>query len=45
MTKLKIDANEQIDRFTRLNTGGIVIFNKPLVIFGISIILIRDDVT
>ena len=39
MTKLKIDANEQI------NTGGIVIFNKPLVIFGISIILIRDDVT
>ena len=38
MTKLKIDANEQI------NTGWIIIFNKPLVIFSIDIILSRDDV-
>ena len=36
MTKLKIDANEQI------NTGEIVIFNKPLVINCIRIILSRD---
>ena len=36
MTKLKIDANEQI------NTRGIVIFNKTLVINSIYIILSRD---